>query len=532
MFPLMRPLATWAQPEVVLSGEITQDLTLTTANRYLLRGYVYVKNGATLTIEPGVVIRGERATKGSLIITRSGYIQALGTAEQPIVFTSNQPEGQRAPGDWGGIVILGSAPTNCIGDCLIEGGLNNTAGDGLYGGPDPNDSSGVFRYVRIDWPGVAVQPDNEINGLTLGGVGRRTVIDHVQVSFSGDDAFEFFGGTVQASHLVSLGAIDDDFDTDFGWQGAVQFALAIRYPNRFDVSLSNGFESDNSKQGFANPPLTAGVFSNVTLVGPRFPGAGTPSTQFQAGMNLRSATRLRVFNSLVMGWPRGLLIEGTTCEGYALSGALRVAHNVTSDCPTPYELDLKGAPITLNITQWWDNNLNQDIPAVSDLKLADPYNLNRPRYTTDATSPLRSGADFTDSIVTRYAGFWQPVAYRGAFGADDWTTCWTNWTPQFNQPQTPEPCAVTGIGNLGNSDHNSNISLLASPNPATTALTLSTPALQGLHHVDVLDAQGRTVLTLDGQGAPSLTLDVAALPAGLYIVRVGGMGQSLRFIKP
>jgi hypothetical protein len=152
-----------------------------------LDGWVYVKSGATLTIEPGTVIRGSKANKGALIIEKGARIIAEGTASDPIIFTSNQDAGSRSYGDWGGVIVLGNATVNKV-DPVIEGGPTST-----YGGSDDADNSGVLKYVRIEFPGIAFQPDKEINGLTMGGVGTGTEIDYVQVSFSGDDSYEWFG---------------------------------------------------------------------------------------------------------------------------------------------------------------------------------------------------------------------------------------------------------------------------------------------------------------------------------------------------
>ncbi|MGH7601813.1 MAG: T9SS C-terminal target domain-containing protein, partial [bacterium] len=210
----------WAA-NIVVSGNITTNTTWTSNNTYLLNGFVYVKAGATLTIEPGTVIYGDKASKGALIIEQGAKIIADGTAAQPIVFTSALPAGQRSYGDWGGLILCGRAPINVPGGtATIEGGVGS-----IYGGTDPADNSGTLRYVRLEFPGIAFQPNSEINGLTLGGVGSGTIIDYVQVSYSGDDGFEFFGGTVNAKHLISLRTLDDDFDTDFGYSGKVQYAV-------------------------------------------------------------------------------------------------------------------------------------------------------------------------------------------------------------------------------------------------------------------------------------------------------------------
>ena len=299
-----------AQAQVVVSSNITTNTTWTKNNVYLLQGFIYVKNGATLTIEAGTVIKGDKNTKGSLIVTRGAKLIADGTPSEPIVFTSN--EANPTYGDWGGIIVLGKAATNAAflgqqGVGEIEGGVNNAEGDGLYGGgttPDNADNSGILRYVRIEYCGIAFQPNSEINGLTMGGVGRKTVIENIQVSFSGDDAFEWFGGTVNGKYLITHRAWDDDFDTDFGFSGKIQFALSIRDAAIADQSQSNGFESDNDGTGTTNAPITAPLFSNVTIIGPK--ENGTPAALYRRAMHLRRNTRTSVYNSVFMGYPTGL----------------------------------------------------------------------------------------------------------------------------------------------------------------------------------------------------------------------------------
>jgi hypothetical protein len=184
--------AAFGQPIDTLSGHITTNTTLNSTTLYVLQGFVYVDSTVTLTIDPGTVIIGEKISKGTLIVQRGAYIEAQGTPTKPIIFTSQEAPGARAAGDWGGVIILGKATINPPGGvAIIEGGVGSE-----YGGAVDTDSSGVFSYVRIEFPGIAFLPNNEINGLTMGGVGNRTVIDHVQVSNSGDDSFEWFGGTV------------------------------------------------------------------------------------------------------------------------------------------------------------------------------------------------------------------------------------------------------------------------------------------------------------------------------------------------
>lgn len=308
--------------DVVLQGEIKSDMTLKAIDNNLLSGFVYVTDGVTLTIEPGTVIKGEKATEGSLIVEPGGKIIAEGTVEKPIVFTSDQPAGSRTYGDWGGLILCGNAPVNATTKPQIEGGPRTT-----YGGNKPEDNSGIVKYVRIEFAGYPLEPNKEINGLTLGGVGRGTTLEYIQVSYCGDDSFEWFGGTVNAKHLIAYKGWDDEFDTDYGYSGKLQFLLGVRDPKVADTSKSNGFESDNDANGSGNEPLTKPIFSNVTLIGPFYGESagkaesqilyttddaanGAKGGQFQAAMHIRRNSALNVYNSVFTGWPYGLYLQG------------------------------------------------------------------------------------------------------------------------------------------------------------------------------------------------------------------------------
>jgi hypothetical protein len=258
-------------PNVTISGAITTNTTWTTGNTYLLQGLVYVKNNATLTIQPGVKILGDN-TGAAIIVTRGAKINAVGTATSPIVFTSDKAPGQRNKGDWGGIILLGKGSFNINGGVNYIEGIAQTA-DTQYGGgatPDDNDNSGTLKYVRIEYGGYVYAPNSEINGLTMGAVGRGTTIDYVQVSHVNDDAFEWFGGSVNCKHLVSYRTLDDDFDADNGYNGKVQFGLAIRDPQVADapaVSTSEGFEVDNNASSSSVSPYTSPIFGSGKFLG-------------------------------------------------------------------------------------------------------------------------------------------------------------------------------------------------------------------------------------------------------------------------
>jgi len=432
---------------VTVSGDITSNTTWTSNNIYQLTGgFVYVTNNATLTIEPGTIIKGNQA---ALVITRGSKIIAAGTPSRPIVFTSYQSAGNRATGDWGGILLLGRAPINDpAGFRLAEGGIDPVKGQ--YGGTDINDNSGVLQYVRIEFAGIAFQPNNETNGLTCGGVGLGTTLDHIQVSFGGDDSFEWFGGTVNAKYLIAYRGLDDEFDTDYGWSGRLQFALSLRDSSLADVSGSNAFESDNDATGTTNAPLTSAVISNLTIVGPRRTATTTVNTNYKRAAHLRRSTSQSVYNSIIMGYPTGLKIEGQTTWNNAVNNSLQWKNNILAGCTNPYDsAGLTTGPTTYFLN-WYNANGNSTLANVSDLQLTNAYNWTNPNLQPLPGSPALSGANFSSPKLNN--PFFTPTTYRGAFdGTNDWTSCWANWDPQNTPYTTPGidnlPLAVNASGN-------------------------------------------------------------------------------------
>ncbi|HEY0772248.1 MAG TPA: hypothetical protein VGD31_18130, partial [Sphingobacteriaceae bacterium] len=226
---------------ITLEGNITTNTTLDATKRYLLKGKVYVNAPAKLTIPAGTLIMGDKDSDGTLIINRGASIDAQGTATNPIIMTSAAPKGFRNRGDWGGLVILGKAYNSNAASATIEG-ITASAGseNGVYGPGSgnavDNDNSGILKYVRIEFAGIALSQDNELNSLTLGSVGSGTTIDHIMVSYGNDDAYEWFGGSVNHKYLIAYSTIDDDFDTDRGYNGKVQYALVVRDPAVADFS--------------------------------------------------------------------------------------------------------------------------------------------------------------------------------------------------------------------------------------------------------------------------------------------------------
>ena len=251
-----------------------------------------------MIIQPGTKIVSDIAEKGALCIERGAQIIAEGTASKPIVFTSGKPDGQKAPGDWGGIVILGLAPTNRSTYPTIEGGIGR-----VYGGELPNDNSGILKYVRIEYAGVAAMPNSEINALTLGGVGSGTIIENVQTVYANDDAFEFFGGTVSPKNLYAYATADDDFDFDFGYTGTVTNGVAKRDPQFVDNGdAGNGVECDNDGTGSSAQPFTHPKLNGMILIGP-FDQAALANHNL--GLRWRRATQFTMINSKVLGYQKG-----------------------------------------------------------------------------------------------------------------------------------------------------------------------------------------------------------------------------------
>ncbi|MES2798992.1 MAG: T9SS type A sorting domain-containing protein [Bacteroidota bacterium] len=320
------------------TSTVSTDITTNTtwSGVVLLQNKVYVKNNAILTIQPGTIIRGDLGTQATLIITRGAKINAIGTAAQPIVFTSNFGPGARQEGDWGGLVILGLAKNNQPGGVAnIEGIVATT--DTQHGGNFDTDNSGSLKYVRVEFAGIPLEPNKEINGITFGSVGSGTTIDYVQVSHSGDDSFEWFGGTVNCKHLIAYRGLDDDFDTDFGYRGRIQFGLIIRDKDLSDApGDSNAFESDNDAAGSTAQPKTMPIFSNITIVGPKGDGSIVlpVGEKFEKAFRLRRNTSTSVLNSLVTGWEKGLSVEGASSEANVNGDSLVFISNNLSNFAT------------------------------------------------------------------------------------------------------------------------------------------------------------------------------------------------------
>ncbi len=399
--------AVYPASTVNITTAITTNTTWTSGNTYLLQGQIYVKNGATLTIEPGTIVLGDKNTVSSgLFVTQGSKLNAQGTAAQPIIFTSNQVVGARGLGDWAGIILMGKAALNLVGGIAnIEGiavGPDTQFGGGVA--PDNNDNSGILSYVRIEFGGYILAPNKEINGLTLGAVGKATKLDHIQVSFTNDDAFEWFGGTVNGSHLVSYRNVDDDFDTDNGFSGNIQYGLIVRDPALADnpsVSTSEGFESDNDATGSASTPQTSAIFSNITAIGPlRGNVSASVAAGYRRALRLRKNTALRIYNSIFMDFKTGLFLDNANAgvEASATSGNLKFNNNLIAGCQTG-KVTERIATSTYNVPTFFANNMNDSLIPTTGI-LTTPYDYFAPDYRPiSPNSPGLANISFTDNIL-------------------------------------------------------------------------------------------------------------------------------------
>ena len=408
----------------VLNGTIDESVTLTRGT-WTLKGYVYVNNGAVLTIEPGTIIKSDVSDKGALIIERGSRLIADGRPDAPIVFTSGRPAGERAPGDWGGIILLGNAPTNRPQSPapIIEGGVNRP-----YGGTNATDNSGTLRYVRIEFSGIAAEPGSEINGLTLGGVGSGTIIENVQVSFGADDAYEFFGGTVNCKNLIALGTMDDDFDFDFGYQGKIQFAVSLR-DKPADTDQANGIECDNDGTGTNAEPFTRPYLSNLTLIGP-YDTTGSNSNHGYAN-RWRRNTRFIIRNSLLIGHRKaGFAIDDASTATAFKNGDSQFKNNLIASWNLPYYAGNAGSQSVISnneIKQIAEANGSKSFASRDEIGLTDPFNLTSPNFLPKAGSPALTGSDFTGIDP-----FFTTTTYLGAFGTTNWTQGWASFNPKSN----------------------------------------------------------------------------------------------------
>ena len=413
-----------AQAQVIeVNAPITADTTWESPNTYVLDGVIYVAPGVTLTIRSGTTVRGREGS--ALVVESGGTLQARGTEFEPIVFTSDKPERERVPGDWGGVALLGRAPVNTAG-AVLEG-VNETDRAG-FGGSDPTWSCGVLEYTRIEFAGFAVKQDEELNGLTLAGCGSGTLISHVQVHYGLDDGIELFGGSVNLRNIVVSRAQDDSIDWDLGWTGAVQFLVAQQ-----DAEGDNGFEGSNNGDDGDAVPRSAPRFFNVTLI-------GSGSTGSQRAMTLKEGTAGTFHNLVITGHPlEGIDIKDAATAERLMAGELTLRHTIMYGIGAD---DMTYFPSVEDETEMTEGDERDDDEGFDeagffamestimfgvDATLPAPFDLELPGWVPLGDAPLQAGLAPSGAP---FDGFDELASYAGAFqpatGAP-WTANWTRF---------------------------------------------------------------------------------------------------------
>lgn len=386
--------------------EIKTNLTLTADKLWSLKHKVHVRAGVTLTIEPCTTIQGDNGTKGTLIIDPGAKIMAEGLQNEPIVFTSAAPVGDRQAGDWGGLIVLGKAPINVPGGKANIEGLNPTP-ETQYGGDAPNDNSGSLKYIRIEFSGILLSQNNEVNGLTFGGVGTGTQVEYIQVRHTLDDCFEFFGGTVNAKHLVCIANQDDGFDWDFGYSGKLQF-LVLQQDQAFPDD-TNGFEADNDAMATTNMPISNPSIFNATMI-------GHDADKQQYGWLARRSTMGHISNAIFTNFEacvdiRDANTKAELTNSICFGNKTNIAYAEVAGGMGALADDDSG----FDEVAWFNDPTRKN--AETDPKLVKPLDIAAPDFRPSATITTNAATPPDDGFFDKDA------SYVGAFKQDDtWMT--------------------------------------------------------------------------------------------------------------
>ena len=445
-----------------ITGDITTNTTWHRDTTYTLNGFIHVANGATLTIESGTTIKGDFNTVGSsLFVLRGAKIMAIGTAALPIVFTSSQPVGQRKPGDWGGLIIVGNAVINRTGVEIEIEGTNTATGSTpgtnykvtYSGGTTNTDNSGELRYVRVEYAGYAPSVNNELNSFSFAAVGSGTKLSFLQAMAGLDDSFEFWGGAVDATNLVSYEAGDDHFDMSEGFQGRLQYLIALQTTRLTPRTLAGspssdpqGIENDGCEgagctNGKNTTPYTSPVVANFTLIGTN--DLATSGSSGGIGVMLRRGTGGFYVNGLLARWPRAA-ISVRDAETYARASSALIPDLTTTDLAIRNVLIAESAVAFQtgtgqNAFDLAGNTIVRDAATAATLFTAFPATIGTTTtaaafdWTPPTASPVATGglATFAGRLATAAGTLVTPTAYRGAV-APGGTKWWLGWTV-YNQ---------------------------------------------------------------------------------------------------
>ena len=503
-------------PEVVIkdidinAGEIH---TWTSDTTYLLDGYVFVEEGAELNIQPGTVIKGLASpstgdVSSALIITRGATINAIGAACEPIIFTAEFDDVE-VPDDltkddrglWGGLIILGNGIVGVNGGEFNIEGIPSTEGRATYGGNNNADNSGTLRYVSIRHGGSKLEANNEINGLTLGGVGNGTTVDFVEVFANLDDGIEWFGGAVNVRHAAVSFCGDDCFDYDQSWDGLGQFWFALQ-----DEEGARGGEWDGSEAADLNPKVSP-LISNATFIGG---GTSTVNPENNDALKIRNDGAAHVYNSIIYGFVRRAIVIDDNSWGRFQNGDITFDNNLMFEC---------GAGTTLTeLVSGMDNAALVAHLQTGNNKVEDPALAGVSRIPNNALDPRVNvfGAAYGQAVAVGNPWF-QTSRDIGAFGDENWALCWT---------------ALEEYGFFGDLVATDDPALSATdwtmkvfPNPVSSTLHVSFELTNAANlNFRVMDMTGRTVAQYTRQsfteGTSVFPVNVSGLNSGTYIVTI------------
>jgi hypothetical protein len=414
---------------------ITQDTTWTADKVYTLKGYIFVESG-TLTIEPGTRIVGEPGS--ALVVTRDAKLNAVGTPDKPIVFTSARPEGERAAGDWGGVVLLGSAKINVSGGQNTIEGFFATSGDDRtkYGGTDDTHDCGKLKYARIEFAGYELAEDNELNGLTTGACGSRTELDYIQVHKGADDGVEMFGGTANLKHLVITQPDDDGLDYDLGYSGKVQF-LVVQQNSQVG---NRALEASGNKSNNTATPRSVPEIWNASFIGSNRAAASTGIKQ--EGLVFNTGAGVKLNNAIVAYFAdRAVDVDGAASAALSLAGDLSIQNTLFWDnkddtASIPYAAnpvkDASGNTTNPDATRMPDGTIYKEPEQllatatrnrVVDPQLTSAMDLMAPSFVPQAGSPALNQEN---AALPPQDGFLDTSAlFVGAVGSSNWLAGWT-----------------------------------------------------------------------------------------------------------
>jgi len=395
--------------------------TWTKDKDYLIEGFVYVNDGQILTIEPGTVVRaktGQGSASSALIVARGGVIIAEGTSSEPIIFTveGDDLKGSvpvEAKGLWGGVIILGNARLNLSGGEAHIEGIPISEPRGIYGGNNDDDNSGIFRYVSIRHGGTNIGEGNEINGLTLGGVGRKTQIDHIEVISNADDGIEFFGGTVECKYLAVAFCGDDAFDYDLGFRGKGQYWFAVQEVATGDKLI----ESNGGVDPVSGTPYSLPVIYNVTLI-----GAGVEFDKKVSTFSLNAGGFIA--NSIMIHQCGGVYIEyiENSDDSYKQfeRGNLELKNNIYFDVESNVASDIFNIMAAEGVDVTEESVIIKAYFEEAGNEVSDPEIM----VSASAVDPIPKGNVY-DNLAEYVDPWFEEVGFKGAFYTYNWLSGWT-----------------------------------------------------------------------------------------------------------